>query len=89
MLFWTAPALPLAGQYDLPEPILFPTPDFNEIDEIEQDGNGLLWLTTDKGLFCFDGLQSAARQENAEAIDLGLYPGKRRQYGVMADFSEQ
>lgn len=45
----------LIAQNRLPEPILFPTPDFNEIYEIEQDSLEILWLATDRGLFCFDG----------------------------------
>ncbi len=41
----------------LPEPTIFPHPDFEWISEIEQESNGILWLATNRGLFSFDGAE--------------------------------
>ena len=39
----------------LPQPTIFPTPDFENISVIRQEANGILWLATNRGLFSFDG----------------------------------
>lgn len=62
------------AQDKFPNPIRFPTLKFNDVYEIEQDDNNLLWLATNNGLFCFDGIvyrRIIHAPDSVSAIDNG------------------